>query len=170
VRRPSVWAAVLAVSLALVGCSSSSHSTTTAAKASGSGSPAANASSGVVNSSHACPSASAVSTAMGATYKGPVKSENGTAGCVYDGPGTDNVEILYNAPGLSESQFAKQAGPGGTATKQPLSGYGKAAFITTAYGQSQVNVYDSASDSFSVVVVPANPTQAKAVAHAVLNS
>jgi hypothetical protein len=113
---------------------------------------------------------------MGSTYTGPIASNNGTAGCNYDG-GSNEAYVLFDAPGLSLSQFTSQAKSGLGPTAQALSGLGESAFSSTAYGHAEVDVYVSSSRSYSVSVTTAtgvvqsgNLAQAEAVARAILAS
>jgi hypothetical protein len=113
---------------------------------------------------------------MGSTFTGPVANVGGVAGCTYDGGGNE-AYVLFNAPGLSQSQFTSQAKSGLGPTATPVPGVGVAAYASTAYGHAQINVWVSQSQSFSVsittadaVVQPDNAAQAEAVARAIAAS
>jgi hypothetical protein len=118
---------------------------------------------------------------MGSTFTGPVTgTAGGTAPCVYTGPqgpqvAGPQVNVLFNAPGLSESAFTTQAHSDMGPTTAPVSGVGTAAFASTAFGHAEIEVWVSSSESFSITietgtgaVAPDNAAQAEAVAKAIV--
>ena len=176
-RIRQVTVAILAA-VSLTACASksaNSPTSTTAATTTSSTTGATSTTSGT-SSTQACPKASQISAGMGSTYTGPVASNNGTAGCTYDG-GSNEAYVLFAAPGLSLSQFTSQAKSGLGPTALALSGLGESAFVSTAYGHAEVDVYVSSSRSYSVSVTTATGTvqsgnlaQAEAVARAIVAS
>jgi hypothetical protein len=157
--------------LSLSACSgSSSHSS--AQTSSGGGSSSASGG----PSTKGCPTSSKVTTVMGSTFTGPVTgTAGGTAPCVYTGSGGTQVNVLFNAPGLSESQFATQAVSDMGPTAAHVSGVGGAAYASAAYGHAEIEAWRSDSDSFSITidnsdatVQPNNAAQAEALAKAIL--
>jgi hypothetical protein len=113
---------------------------------------------------------------MAAKFTGPVTgTAGGTAPCVYTGPGGIEVNVLFNAPGMSEKTFTSQAKSGLGPTAKPLTGIGKESFISTTFGHVEINTWVSATKSFSVVidtsdatVVAGQTTQAEAIAKAIV--
>jgi hypothetical protein len=161
--------------LSISACSSSSsHSSPTSSAPASSSGGSSSASGGP--STKGCPTSSVVTTVMGSTFTGPVTgTAGGTAPCVYSGSGGTQVNVLFNAPGLSESQFASQAKSDMGATTAAVSGVGGAAYASTAFGHAEIEAWRSDSDSFSITidtsdatVQPNNAAQAEALAKAIL--
>jgi hypothetical protein len=168
--------------LGLAACSSGSSTATASTGAtptttgSGPGTTSSSGGSGAPSTA-GCPTAATVTGVMGETYTGPVTGTNGgTAPCVYTGTDGTQVNVLFNAPGLSKSAFASQAmsDQGPTATAVP--GVGGAAYASTAYGHAEIEVWVSEDKSFSITidtsdatVQPDNAAQAQAIATAIVN-
>ncbi|MGD0084941.1 MAG: hypothetical protein ABSD78_17350 [Acidimicrobiales bacterium] len=174
-RIRDVAAAILAaVSLTACGSTQSANAPTSTTDTTSTTSTTSTSSGNT--SAQTCPKASQISAWMGSTYTGPIAANSGAAGCNYDG-GSNEVYVLFGQPGLSLSQFTTQSKSGLGPTAQALSGLGGSAFVSTAYGHAEVDVYVSSSRSFSVSVVtadavvkPGNLAQVEAVARAIVAS
>jgi hypothetical protein len=165
-----VGVVIVVVILGASACSSSSSkssSTTT------SGASATTSASGAPSTA-GCPTAAVVSKVMGSAYTGPVTGTNGgTAPCVYSG--TDEVNVLFNTNGSSKSQFATQAKSDMGPTAASVPGVGGEAYASTAYGHAEIEVWESATKTFSITIddstgtVPPNgAANAEALAKAIV--
>ncbi len=150
-------ALVLAIPLlvGLTACSSSSK--TSAAASAAKASTTTSGSSGGASSgpsTKGCPKASVVDATVGSTFSGPTTGvAGGTAPCVYTTSGdATEVNVLFNAPGLAQGAFATQAKSDMGPTAASVSGVGKAAFASTAYGHGEIEVWESPSKSFSITI------------------
>ena len=111
---------------------------------------------------------------MGSSYTGPKTGTNGgTAPCVYSG--SDEVNVLFNAAGISMGQFATQAKSDMGPTATAVAGLGKAAYASTAYGHAEIEAWSSPTKNFSITidtsnaqVQPDNAAQAEALAKAIV--
>jgi hypothetical protein len=171
--------AIVVASFGLAACGSSGSASSSGGGAttstSGTSTTSGGSSSGTPSTA-GCPTAATVSTAMGSSFTGPVTGTNGgTAPCVYTGSSGDQVNVLFNAPGLSKSDFATQAQSDMGPTAAPVSGVGAAAYASTAFDHTEIEVWVSPSKSFSITidnedgtVHPENPAQAQAIAEAIV--
>jgi hypothetical protein len=111
----------------------------------------------------ACPSAGAVSTAMGATYTGPMTTtRNGATVCDYS-MNSDTVVVVFYP---TAKQMLMNIGI--SAPHESVSGFGNSAFLLGGGKKGYFYVERSATQSFSVVDPYATNAQVQAVARAVL--
>jgi hypothetical protein len=123
-----------------------------------------------------CPKQSVITLATGTPFTGPSSQNGGTAACIYSNAAGDDLNVIFDAPSESKSQFVSTDPADIGQPAQALSGVGKAAFTTTTYGHAEVSVYESSSKGFGVTLDPANGgtvtpadlTDVEAVAHALV--
>jgi hypothetical protein len=172
--RKTAWRGVgavllgLGIALAPVTAASASKHKTTHHKAKGkSGSSGSNV--GSLN----CPKQSLITSATGTTFTGPSPNNGGTAACIYNDAAGNELNVIFDSPNESRSQFVSTDPSNIGEPAQAVSGLGEAAFTTTTYGHAEVDVYESSSKGFAVTLDPANQaavtpadlTEVVAVAH-----
>ena len=162
----------LGIALAPVTVASASKHKTTHHKAKGKSKQGAGSSSiGSLN----CPKQSLITSATGTTFTGPSANNGGTAACIYTDAAGNELNVIFDSPNESRSQFVSSDPSDIGEPAQAVSGLGEAAFSTTTYGHAEVDVYESSSKGFGVTLDPANGgtvtpadlTQVEAVARAI---
>jgi len=158
----------LGIALAPVTAASASKHKTTHHKTKGkSGSRGSNV--GSLN----CPKQSVITSATGTTFTGPSANNGGTAACIYNDAAGNELNVVFDSPNESRSQFVSTDPSDIGEPAQAVSGLGEAAFTTTTYGHAEVDVFESSSKGFGVTLDPANQaavtpadlTEVVAVAH-----
>jgi hypothetical protein len=123
-----------------------------------------------------CPKESLITSATGTTFTGPSANNGGTAACIYtDGAGNE-LNVIFDSPSETRSQFVSSDPSDIGEPAQAVSGLGEAAFSTTTFGHAEVDVYESSQKGFGVTLDPANGaavtpadlTQVEAVARAIV--
>ena len=123
-----------------------------------------------------CPKSSIITTAAGTTFKGPNSQNGGTAACIYQDQGGNDLNVIYDSPGESKSKWVA-ADPSKIGQPAPaVSGLGEAAFDTTTLGHAEVDIYESSSKEVAVTldpsngasVTPADLTEVLAVGHSLV--
>jgi hypothetical protein len=104
-----------------------------------------------------CPKSTIITTATGATFKGPNKQNGGTAACIYIDNGSNELNVIYDSPGgVSKSKWVATDPSNIGKPAAAVSGLGEAAFDTTTYGHAEVDIYESSSKEVAVTLDPAN--------------
>jgi hypothetical protein len=101
-----------------------------------------------------CPVSSIITTATGATFKGPNSQNGGTAACIYLDQAGNELNVIYDSPGESKSKWVA-TDPSNIGEPAPaVSGLGEAAFETTTFGHAEVDIYESSSKEVAVTLDP----------------
>jgi hypothetical protein len=103
-----------------------------------------------------CPKSSVITTATRTTFKGPNSQNGGTAACIYQDHGGNELNVIYDSPGESKSKWVA-ADPSNIGKPAPaVSGLGEAAFETTTLGHAEVDIFESSSKEVAVTLDPSN--------------
>ena len=103
-----------------------------------------------------CPKSSIITAATGTMFKGPNPQNGGTAACIYQDPGGNELNVIYSSPGETKSKWVATDPSNIGEPASAVSGLGEAAFDTTTYGHAEVDIYESPSKEVAVTLDPYN--------------
>jgi hypothetical protein len=123
-----------------------------------------------------CPKSSIITTATGTTFKGPNSQNGGTAACIYQDQGGNELNVIYDSPGESKNKWVATDPSNIGQPASAVSGLGEAAFDTTTLGHAEVDIYESSSKEVAVTldpssgasVTPSELTEVLAVGHSLV--